>query len=90
MNGYSGTAVPPGGMYVRALYDYDADDRTSLSFKQGDIIQVSLLLLHTAGTGQPTQAGRPTAPPMAPSPPGVDPIFSPQMLNPFVSRIIVN
>ncbi|KAF1815220.1 guanine-nucleotide dissociation stimulator CDC25 [Eremomyces bilateralis CBS 781.70] len=27
-------------MYVRALYDYDADDRTSLSFRQGDIIQV--------------------------------------------------
>lgn len=27
-------------MYVRALYDYDADDRTSLSFRQGDVIQV--------------------------------------------------
>ncbi|KZF26526.1 ras GEF [Xylona heveae TC161] len=27
-------------MYVRALYDYQADDRTSLSFRQGDIIQV--------------------------------------------------
>ncbi|GAB7339223.1 hypothetical protein MBLNU457_5880t1 [Dothideomycetes sp. NU457] len=27
-------------MYVRALYDYDADDRTSLSFRAGDIIQV--------------------------------------------------
>lgn len=27
-------------MYVRALYDYEADDRTSLSFRQGDIIQV--------------------------------------------------
>lgn len=40
MNGYAGSAVPPGGMYVRALYDYDADDRTSLSFQQGDIIQV--------------------------------------------------
>ncbi|KAF2087791.1 guanine-nucleotide dissociation stimulator CDC25 [Saccharata proteae CBS 121410] len=40
MNGYSGTLAPPGGMYVRALYDYDADDRTSLSFRQGDIIQV--------------------------------------------------
>ncbi|ORY19564.1 cell division control protein-like protein Cdc25 [Clohesyomyces aquaticus] len=39
MNGFSGTVVP-GGMYVRALYDYDADDRTSLSFRQGDIIQV--------------------------------------------------
>ncbi|KAK8162302.1 ras guanine nucleotide exchange factor domain-containing protein [Phyllosticta citrichinensis] len=40
MNGYSGTLAPPGGMYVRALYDYEADDRTSLSFRQGDIIQV--------------------------------------------------
>ncbi|EOD48373.1 putative cell division control protein cdc25 protein [Neofusicoccum parvum UCRNP2] len=40
MNGYSGTLAPPGGLYVRALYDYDADDRTSLSFRQGDIIQV--------------------------------------------------
>jgi son of sevenless-like protein len=39
MNGYSGT-ITPGGMYVKALYDYDADDRTSLSFRQGDIIQV--------------------------------------------------
>ncbi|EPE06069.1 cell division control protein [Ophiostoma piceae UAMH 11346] len=34
-----GTA-PPGAMYVRALYDYEADDRTSLSFHEGDIIQV--------------------------------------------------
>lgn len=40
MNGYSGTIVPPQGMYVRALYDYDADDQTSLSFRQNDIIQV--------------------------------------------------
>lgn len=40
MNGFNGTVAPPGGMYVRALYDYDADDRTSLSFRQGDIIQV--------------------------------------------------
>jgi len=39
MNGIVGTA-PPGAMYVRALYDYDADDRTSLSFHEGDIIQV--------------------------------------------------
>jgi son of sevenless-like protein len=39
MNGFSGT-ITPGGMYVKALYDYDADDRTSLSFRQGDIIQV--------------------------------------------------
>ncbi|OIW34007.1 ras GEF [Coniochaeta ligniaria NRRL 30616] len=39
MNGIVGSA-PPGAMYVRALYDYDADDRTSLSFHEGDIIQV--------------------------------------------------
>jgi son of sevenless len=39
MNGLVGTA-PPGAMYVRALYDYEADDRTSLSFHEGDIIQV--------------------------------------------------
>ncbi|KAF1921444.1 ras guanine nucleotide exchange factor domain-containing protein [Ampelomyces quisqualis] len=38
MNSFNGTA--PGGMYVRALYDYDSDDRTSLSFRQNDIIQV--------------------------------------------------
>lgn len=37
--GYSGTA-PASGMYVRALYDYEADDRTSLSFHHGDVIQV--------------------------------------------------
>lgn len=39
MNGIAGTA-PPGAMYVRALYDYEADDRTSLSFHEGDVIQV--------------------------------------------------
>ncbi|KAI2782920.1 ras GEF [Daldinia loculata] len=39
MNGILGTA-PPGTLYVRALYDYEADDRTSLSFHEGDIIQV--------------------------------------------------
>ncbi|KAK3692665.1 ras guanine nucleotide exchange factor domain-containing protein [Podospora appendiculata] len=39
MSGIVGTA-PPGTMYVRALYDYEADDRTSLSFHEGDIIQV--------------------------------------------------
>lgn len=39
MDNYTGTISPPG-MYVRALYDYDAHDRTSLSFQQGDIIQV--------------------------------------------------
>ena len=36
----STTTTAPVGMYVRALYDYDADDRTSLSFRQGDTIQV--------------------------------------------------
>lgn len=40
MNGFNGTISPPTHMYVRALYDYDADDRTSLSFQQGDIIEV--------------------------------------------------
>ena len=39
MNNYTGT-VNPQGVYVRALYDYEADDQTSLSFRQGDIIQV--------------------------------------------------
>ncbi|CAJ2506269.1 Uu.00g003990.m01.CDS01 [Anthostomella pinea] len=39
MNGLIGTQ-PPGTIYVRALYDYEADDRTSLSFHEGDIIQV--------------------------------------------------
>jgi len=40
MNGFSGTNPPPTGLYVRALYDYQADDMTSLSFRQGDVIQV--------------------------------------------------
>jgi son of sevenless-like protein len=40
MNSYAGTPAPPGGMYVRALYDYDADDRTSLSFRKGQLIRV--------------------------------------------------
>lgn len=31
---------PPPPIFVRALYNYDADDHTSLSFRQGDIIQV--------------------------------------------------
>lgn len=36
----AGSVSSSGQLYVRALYDYDADDRTSLSFRQGDIIQV--------------------------------------------------
>ncbi len=39
MNGTIGTQ-PPGTLYVRALYEYEADDRTSLSFHEGDVIQV--------------------------------------------------
>jgi son of sevenless-like protein len=39
MNTFTGNAPQPV-MYVRALYDYEADDRTSLSFHEGDIIQV--------------------------------------------------
>lgn len=39
MNGFVSTS-PPGPLYVRALYDYEADDRTSLSFHEGDVIQV--------------------------------------------------
>ena len=40
MNGYNASPDLPPPLYVRALYDYDADDQTSLSFKQGDIIHV--------------------------------------------------
>lgn len=43
MNGYVASPdlpPPPAPIYVRALYNYDADDHTSLSFRQGDIIQV--------------------------------------------------
>jgi son of sevenless len=40
MNGYTAPTDPPPGLYVRALYNYDADDHTSLSFREGDIIQV--------------------------------------------------
>lgn len=39
MNGFAGN-TPQAVMYVRALYDYEADDRTSLSFHEGDVIQV--------------------------------------------------
>ncbi|KAI9740216.1 MAG: hypothetical protein M1834_004794 [Cirrosporium novae-zelandiae] len=40
MSGYQNGADYQPTMYVQALYDYDADDQTSLSFRQGDIIQV--------------------------------------------------
>lgn len=40
INGYTATPDPPPALYVRALYNYDADDHTSLSFRQGDVIQV--------------------------------------------------
>jgi len=39
MDNYTGT-ITPQGVYVRALYDYQADDPTSLSFRQNDVIQV--------------------------------------------------
>ena len=38
--GMNGQVLPPTALYVRALYDYASDDRTSLSFRQGDTIQV--------------------------------------------------
>ncbi|KAJ5121588.1 uncharacterized protein N7515_009549 [Penicillium bovifimosum] len=34
------SALNPPALFVRAMYDYDADDHTSLSFRRGDIIQV--------------------------------------------------
>lgn len=46
MNGSMGSMAPASTsptaphMFVRALYDYTADDKTSLSFRQGDVIQV--------------------------------------------------
>ena len=40
MSVYPGSTASSPAMYVRALYDYDSDDRTSLSFRAGDIIQV--------------------------------------------------
>ncbi|KAI2087486.1 cell division cycle- protein [Ophidiomyces ophidiicola] len=39
-DGYHSPIEAPPGLYVKALYDYTSDDRTSLSFRQGDIIQV--------------------------------------------------
>ena len=38
--GMHGQVLPPTALYVRALYNYESDDRTSLSFRQGDTIQV--------------------------------------------------
>jgi son of sevenless-like protein len=40
MNGYNASPDLPPPLYVTALYDYEADDPTSLSFRKGDIIQV--------------------------------------------------
>ncbi|KAK2762933.1 hypothetical protein FQN53_007415 [Emmonsiellopsis sp. PD_33] len=37
---YNSPIESPPALYVRALYNYTADDHTSLSFRQGDIIQV--------------------------------------------------
>ncbi|BDD55230.1 hypothetical protein MAP00_000774 [Monascus purpureus] len=37
--GYSSSPEPPA-LFVRAMYDYHTDDYTSLSFRQGDVIQV--------------------------------------------------
>ncbi|OJD12860.1 hypothetical protein AJ78_06610 [Emergomyces pasteurianus Ep9510] len=37
---YNSPVDSPPALYVRALYNYTADDHTSLSFRQGDIIQV--------------------------------------------------
>jgi son of sevenless-like protein len=39
MNGLLGNTPQPM-IFVRALYDYEADDRTSLSFHEGDVITV--------------------------------------------------
>ncbi|OJJ37551.1 hypothetical protein ASPWEDRAFT_50698 [Aspergillus wentii DTO 134E9] len=38
--GYSPSPEPAPALFVRAMYDYDADDHTSLSFQRGDVIQV--------------------------------------------------
>ncbi|RAL14909.1 putative cell division control protein Cdc25 [Aspergillus homomorphus CBS 101889] len=37
---YTPSPEPPPALFVRAMYDYDADDHTSLSFRRGDVIQV--------------------------------------------------
>ncbi|PWY88975.1 Ras1 guanine nucleotide exchange factor [Aspergillus heteromorphus CBS 117.55] len=37
---YTPSPEQPPALFVRAMYDYDADDHTSLSFQRGDIIQV--------------------------------------------------
>ncbi|KAL1954902.1 hypothetical protein VTO42DRAFT_491 [Malbranchea cinnamomea] len=37
---YNTPIESPPDLYVRALYDYTSDDHTSLSFRQGDVIQV--------------------------------------------------
>ncbi|EGD96910.1 cell division control protein Cdc25 [Trichophyton tonsurans CBS 112818] len=39
-DGYVSPTEAPPALYVRALYKYTSDDHTSLSFEQGDIIQV--------------------------------------------------
>lgn len=38
--GMNSQVLPPTALYVRALYNYESDDRTSLSFQKGDTIQV--------------------------------------------------
>lgn len=40
MHGYNASTDIPPDIFVRALYDYEADDPTSLSFRQGDKIRV--------------------------------------------------
>ncbi|PLB40603.1 putative cell division control protein Cdc25 [Aspergillus candidus] len=37
---YTPSPEPAPALFVRAMYDYDADDPTSLSFRRGDVIQV--------------------------------------------------
>lgn len=39
MEGYPDTIIPAND-WVRALYDYESEDRTSLSFQGGDVVQV--------------------------------------------------